>query len=161
MSEAPKTASLPAFLSRLSDEDAAQARVAAARIDALEREIGPPGWIERNMPALIVIGLALFAVGVGVFIAGIWGWFGLGGAVLLIAPFPVLFFVYLLSVRRQTRLDSAKMALNDKYFLPHGGVYFGGGGKVLLCTPPTPAEPNLRERVNAQYEAATRKRWWT
>ena len=81
MSE-PETLTLEAFLAGLADEDAAQARVAAARIDALEREIGPPGWIERNLMRLALAALALFVLGVGGLI-GVLGWvraiFGLGG----------------------------------------------------------------------------------
>ncbi len=34
---------LEEFLAGLAEEDGAEARVAAARIDALEREVGPPG----------------------------------------------------------------------------------------------------------------------
>jgi hypothetical protein len=76
---------------------------------------------------------------------------------------------YLLSVRGQTRLDDAKMALNEKHFLPHGGIYFGvsesnadgdGGGKVLLVKRPTAEEPDLRSKIQAQYDAAAKRRLW-
>ena len=157
-----KTASLAEFLARLSEAEAAEARAAAARIDALEREIGPPGWIERNLVPLVAVSAVMFALGLVGFFAGLAGWIGLGGVVLLLSAFPLLMFLYLLSVRGRTRLDDAKMALNEKHFLPHGGVYFGaaqGGGSVLLVERPKDAEPDLRAKVHAQYEAATKRRW--
>ena len=71
-----ETLTLEAFLAGLAEEDAAQARVAAARIDALEREVGPPGWIERNLTWLVAAALVLFAIGAG----GLFGIFGWGAS---------------------------------------------------------------------------------
>ncbi len=164
-----ETLTLEAFLARLPEEDAAQARVAAARIDALEREIGPPGWIERNLMRLVLAALALFVLGVGGLI-GVLGWvravFGLGGVTLMVAAFPALMLAYLWSVRGRTGADHEKMALNEKYFLPHGGLYFGaapgdsesGSGKVVRVDW-KPGEKNLREQVQARYDAATKRHW--
>ena len=163
MSE-PETLTLEAFLAGLEPEDAARARVAAARIDALEREIGPPGWIERNLMRLALAALVLFVLGVGGLI-GVLGWvramFGLGGVTLMVAAFPALMLAYLWSVRGRTRADHEKMTLNEGHFLPHGGIYFGAaneGGKVVRIDW-KPGEKNLREQVQARYDAATKTRW--
>ncbi len=159
-----ETLNLEAFLAGLADEDAAQARVAAARIDALERAIGPPGWIERNVVRLTVAALVLFALGVGGLI-GVLGWvraiFGLGGVTLMVAGFPALVLAYLWSVRGRTRADHEKMALNEKHFLPHDGFYFGarsGQGKVVRVDL-QPVDMNLREQVEARHAAAMKRRW--
>ncbi len=160
---------LEAFLAGLPDEDAAAARVAAAQIDALEHEAGPPGWIERNLIWLVAVSLVLFALGAGA-LFGVFAWgravFGLGGITLMVAAFPAVMLAYLLSVRGRTSADHDKMALNEAYFLPHGGVYFGadsgggsGGGKVTRVTPPKKVEMNLRERTMAQHKAATKRIW--
>jgi|GEM_PF-2671958 len=167
MTKARKTVDLATFLAGLPEADRAELRAAAARIAALEREIGLPGWIERHVIALGIATLVLFVIGLagllGVF-AGLRGIIGLSGVVVLVAAFPLLVAAYLWSVRGQTRLDREKMALNEIHFLPHGGVYFGAGaegaGKVLLVEPPQPGEPNLRERTMAAYEQATKRRWW-
>lgn len=163
----PRTVDLESFLAGLPEEDAAELRAAAAKIEALEREIGPPGRIERNVIALGIAALVLFLIGVAALVGlltGANGVIGLGGVVLLLAAFPLLVFAYLWSVRGQTRLDAAKMALNERHFRPHGGVYFGarsgGTGKVLLVAAPEPGEPNLRERTEALYGQATKRRWW-
>ena len=159
-----ETLTLEAFLAGLAEEDAARARVAAARIDALEREVGPPGWIERNLMRLALAALVLFLLGVGGLI-GVLGWvravFGLGGVTLMVAAFPALMLAYLWSVRRRTGADYDKMELNEKHFLPHGGYYFGasaGVGTVVRAQPKS-GEKNLREQVQARYEAATKRRW--
>ena len=155
---------LEAFLAALPEEDAARARVAAARIDALEREIGPPGWIERNLAPLALAALVLFAIGAGG-LFGIFGWgraiLGLAGVTLMVAAFPALMLTYLLSVRGRTQADHEKMKLNEKYFLPHGGLYFGtptGSGKIVRAERKS-GEKNLREQVQARYDAATKRRW--
>jgi hypothetical protein len=167
MAEARQTVDLATFLARLPEAERAEVRAAAARIEALEREIGPPGWIERHLIPLGVAALGLFALGIAGLIgvlAGLRGAIGLGGVVLLVSAFPLLVGAYLWSVRDRTRLDRAKMALNEAHFLPHGGVYFGARanreGKVLLVRRSEPGEPTLRERTLAQYEKATKRRWW-
>ena len=159
-----ETLTLEAFLAGLAEEDAAQARVAAARIDALEREVGPPGWIERNLTWLVAAALVLFAIGAGG-LFGIFGRgravFGLGGVTLMVAAFPALMLGYLLSVRGRTRADHETMVLNESHFLPHGGLYFGaadGLGKVVRVDW-KPGEKNLREQVQARYDAAIKRQW--
>ncbi|MHA1530302.1 MAG: hypothetical protein ACTSVG_14875 [Alphaproteobacteria bacterium] len=161
MSEAP---TLAAFLAGLGSDDAARARVAAERIDALERAIGPPGWIERNLLRLALAALVLFAIGAGG-LFGIFGWgravFGLGGVTLMVAAFPALMLAYLLSVRGRTRADHEKMVLNEDHFLPHGGLYLGaaeGSGKVVRVDRKL-GEKNLREQVQARYDAAIKRKW--
>ncbi len=159
-----ETLNLEEFLAGLAEEERAQARAAAARIDALEREIVPPGWIERNLMRLALAALVLFALGVGGLI-GVLGWvramFGLGGVTLMVAGFPALMLAYVWAVRGRTRADYEKMTLNEKHFLPHGGIYFGAaneGGKVVRIDW-KPGEKNLREQVQARYDAATKRRW--
>ena len=159
-----ETLKLEAFLAGLSDADAAKARAAAARIDALEREVGPPGWIERNLIWLAGAALVLFVIGAGG-LFGVFGWgravFGLGGVTLMVAVFPALMLAYLWTVRGRTAADHEKMALNESHFLPHGGLYFGAGhgeGKVVRVDW-KPGEKNLREQVRERYDAATKKKW--
>jgi hypothetical protein len=149
----------------LPDQDAAEARLAAARIDALERRIGPPRWIERNLIWLAVLALMLFVAGISALI-GVFAWgrdtFGLGGVTLMVSAFPALMFAYLISVRGQTRFDHEKMALNERHFLPHGGLYLGspqGPGKVVRADRWQAAEPNLRDRVEARHDAAAKRKW--
>lgn len=163
MTETRKTETLAAFLARLPDEDAAAARAAAAQIDAFERQIGPPGWIERNLLVLGTGAALLFVLGLVGFFLGLQGLVSLGTVVLPLSAMPVLVLAYLLSVRGRTRLDDAKMALNEKHFLGHGGIYFGapaGEGKVLRVKRPTAGEPDLRSKIQAQYDAAAKRRLW-
>ena len=158
---------LETFLAELPEEDAAAARRAAERIDTLERQVGPPGWLERNLISLALIALAFFVVGAGALI-GAFPWLrsviGIGGISVLVAGFPVLMFVYLMTVRGRTAVDREKMRLNDLHFLPHGGIYFRdagmrGPGFVLRIEPLKKGEPTLRERAEAQYAEATKRRW--
>ena len=158
---------LEAFLAALDDNAAEEARAAAGQIDALERTVGPPSWLERNLISLALIAMALFLAGTGALI-GLLPWLrsviGLSGVTLLVAVFPGLVLAYLISVKGRTAIDNKKMALNDKHFLPHGGVYFSAAGEgepgiVVRVDPPAKGEPTLRERVEAQYDAATKRRW--
>jgi hypothetical protein len=159
MADTPEKMGLETFLAALPEQDAVEARVAAARIDSLEREIGPPGWIERNMWPLAGGAFLLFILGM-VFLIGIFAWgrtvLGLGGVVLLICAFPALMLAYLWSVRGRTAADHEKMALNEKYFLPHQGIYFGGGTVVRVNW--TKRELNLREQVEARHAEVTKRR---
>jgi hypothetical protein len=161
----PETQSLEEFLAGLPDEDAANAQVAAARIDELEREAGPPGWIERNLIWLVAVSLVLFVIGAGA-LFGVFAWgrvvLGLGGITIMVGAFPAVMLTYLLSVRGRTGADHEKMALNEAHFLPHGGLYFGGNGgtgKVTRVSPPKKTEINLRDRTMALHKDATRQNW--
>ncbi|HUS53260.1 MAG TPA: hypothetical protein VMY41_04545 [Thermohalobaculum sp.] len=165
MKNTRESTDLETFLASLPDAEAAEARVAAARIDALENLVGPPNWIERNLVLLAVVTLGLFVTGVTGLI-GVFAWgretLGLGGVTLMVSAFPTLVFAYLFSVRGQTRFDHAKMALNERHFLPHGGLYFGtpsGSGKVVRVDPPKTGEPTLREQIEAQHHAASTRKW--
>lgn len=166
MAAARKTVDLATFLSGLPEADRSELAAVAARIEALEREVGAPGWIERHLIMLGLAALVLFALGLAAIagvVAGLGETIGLGGAVLMLAAFPALVLAYLLAARGRTRVDDAKQVLNERHFVPRGGVYFGatgGAGKVLLVDPSGPKEMNLRERTQAQYEAATKRRWW-
>ena len=160
------TVPLEAFLAELPPGEAAEARAAAARIDALERRIGPPGWLERHRAGLGLGALALFTAGLALFIARAVGVGGMPGPALLVpmlAAFPALALGYLWSVRGRSRLDREKMVLNETHFLPHGGVYFGardGGARVLRVEPPAAEAPNLRERAERLHAEVTHRRWW-
>lgn len=164
-SDPDKAVALETFLLELPEAEAAGVRTAAARIDEIERRIGPPNWIERNLSTLVIATLALFTLGVAAFAglaAGLGGLFGLGGIVLLLAAFPLLVLVYAWSVRGRTALDGEKMALNHEHFLPRRALYFGarqGGGKVIRIEV-DPLGPNLRQRTEALYRASINRRWW-
>lgn len=157
---------LEAFLAVLPAEEAAEARRAANEIDALEREIGPPGWLERHLAGLGLIALLLFTAGVLLLAglaAGVLRGIGFVIVVPLIAVFPALMLAYVWSVRGRTRLDRQKMELNEHHFLPRGGVYFGerdGERLIMRVKPPEKSAPNLRERAEALHAEATRRRWW-
>ncbi len=165
MTARPDPVSLESFLAELPEASATELRAVAATIDALERSVAPPNWIERNLATLVIAGLALFALGIASFaalIAGSGGLFGLGGVVLMVAAFPALVLCYAWSVRGRTALDREKMALNARHFLPHGAIYFGahgGQGKVVRL-PAAVDAPNLRQRTEALYRRATPRRWW-
>lgn len=157
---------LEAFLARLPEDAAAEARAAARKIDALEREIGPPRWLERNLVGFGLGALLLFTLGILLLAgraAGLLRFVELFVVVPLLAVFPALVLAYLWSVRGRTRLDHEKMGLNERYFLPHGGVYFGtrdGTRKVIRVEPRAEDAPTLREKAEKLHAEATKRRWW-
>ena len=161
-----ETIPLEAFLAELPEAEAEEARLAARRIDALEREIGEPGWLERNLVGFGLGALVLFSVGVVLLIlraTGAVAFAGLGLVVPLLAVFPLLVLAYMWTVRGRTRLDREKMELNERHFLPHGGAYFGardGTRRVMRVEPRREDEPTLRERAERLHAEATRRRWW-
>lgn len=160
------TIPLEAFLAVLPESEAAEVRAAAHRIDALEREIGPPNWLEQNLVGFGLGTLMLFTAGLALLAlraAGLIAFVGLGMVMPLLAAFPALVLAYLWSVRGRTRLDREKMDLNDRHFLPHGAVYFGdedGNRLVMRVEPPAEGPPTLRERTERLHAQATRRRWW-
>ena len=167
MTEHGERVGLDAFVAALPEADAAAVRAAAAQIDALEREVGPPGWIERNLIPLAGFTFAMLVVGVVALVSnagGLRDTLGPGGLTLLLAAFPALIFAYLLAVRERTRLDKEKMALNETHFLPRGGIYFGsrgGTGEVVRISRPVKPQPDLRiptlrDEIEATYRAVTR-----
>ena len=153
------------FLAGFAAEEAATLRRAAERIDAIEREIGPPGWIERHLGRLMLGAFGLFMLGVILLfrlaVSG-GGFLWLTAVVLLLAAFPALSFAYLWSVRRRTAADHEKMALNERHFLPRGAVYFGprDGQRVVLRVSIGKDAPTLKERTERLHAEATRRRWW-
>ena len=161
-----ETIPLEAFLAELPEPEAEEARVAARQIDALEREIGAPGWLERHLVGLGLGTLLLFTAGVVLLVlraTGLVGFAGLELVVPLLAAFPALVLAYLWSVRGRTRLDREKMELNDRHFLPHGGAYFGardGHRRVMRVEPPREDAPTLKEKAERLHAEATRRRWW-
>ncbi len=127
---ANRSMSLEAFLENLPQEEAANARVAAARMDELERSIDGLRDIEhRFMPYAIFSGVLFIIATVTVFgmhpVLGearrIMGEVGLAA---MLGALPALVIVYGFRVRERTRADSATLKLNNAHFLPHGGLYF-------------------------------------
>lgn len=161
-----QTIPLEAFLAVLPPDEAAQARASAARIDALERQIGPPGWLEQHLMGLGLGALVLFTLGVLLLAGravGLVGAIGSGAVVPMLAAFPALVLAYVWSVRGRTRLDREKMDLNERHFMPHGGIYFGARGgtrTVMRVERSEKPEPTLRDRAHALHAEATRRRWW-
>lgn len=157
---------LEAFLAELPPADAEEARLAARRIDALEREIGGPGWLERNLVGFGLGALLLFSAGVVLLVlraGGLVAFAGIGVVMLLLAAFPALVLAYLWSVRGRTRLDREKMDLNERHFLPRGGAYFGardGSRRVMRVEPRREEPPTLKEKTERLHAEATRRRWW-
>lgn len=163
---AAQTIPLEAFLAVLPADEAAEVRAAARRIDALERKTGPPGWFERHLAGLGLAALLLFTLGV-LLLAGLAAGVLAGFGVLLVPPllgaFPALMLCYVWSVRGRTRIDREKMALNERHFLPRGGVYFGerDGRHLVTCVKPRQnCEPTLRDRAHALHAEATRRWRW-
>lgn len=128
-----KTVDLEAFLEHLDEEDAAQIRAAAARIDELEHAAQRIGASDRQF-------LIMFAIaGLMVLLAAVMmlGDFQLltGGytnataliALLLAGSFPALVLIYSLRMRERTRLDDRKFEIIETYFLPYDAIYLPPG----------------------------------
>lgn len=124
---------LEEFLAELPEEDAANARAAAARIDELEyaaQRIGRSD--QRFMKLFALAGICTVAAVVAGISAG--GTFRGGGtgltdlAILLLASaFPVMVLVYSLKMSERTKLDRRKFEIIETYFLPHDAIYLPPG----------------------------------
>lgn len=113
------------FLARLDDVSAAEARVAAARIDELSRIGNSMEGVERQFlwPA---------AVAALAFLAGLWfllvpGTVSPFVTVICLGALPATVVIYGLRVMSRTQADRAAEDLNRRHFLPHGGIYFAEG----------------------------------
>ncbi len=124
---------LDEFLGGLSDEAAAQARVAAAKIDRLEQTTDAYRGVEAKYTAPFLVSVILFVAAI-VLLFDVGGLFAdmrniLGGLGLtaMAAALPISAVVYVFHVRGRTRADREKMDLNRAHFIPHGGIYFSRG----------------------------------
>ena len=126
----PNRESLTAFLARLDTEESAHARAAAEAIDELEKRTFPVRGIERQLLPYFCAAAVAFVVGLILFFAGKDSFFGLFkemdnlGITLLLIWLPILICYYAFRVRWRTRADARAFELNQRYFLPHGGIYF-------------------------------------
>ena len=128
----------------------------ADRLRLCRVETFPDGPGGRAVEVQVVCGAPNARTG----LIGVFAWgrdlLGLSGVTGLVAAFPALMMAYLWSVRGRTAADHEKMALNEKHFLPHQGVYFGGGAVVRVNW--TKRELNLREQVEARHAEVTKRR---
>ena len=134
----PQRVTLAGFLDKLGNEDASQAKAAAEAIDELERQAYPVRGIEQQLMPLFGITGVAFVLGLIVFILGALGTLSsLSGfyrlaTPLLLGALPTLAVYYAFRVRKRSRADARSFDLNQKHFIPHGGIYF---------PPPGPGEP--------------------
>lgn len=136
---------LDRFLAGLDEAAAAEARVAAARIDRLALVGDRMEGIERRYLPWAAGGAVLFAI-------GLWllfdpriqpGWLMLA---LLLAVLPATGLGYAWAVAPRTRADRSAERLNRAHFLPHGGLYFPRGQRPAAVVrvdwaPPAPEPP--------------------
>jgi len=123
--------SLEAFLERIDDEVAvSEARVAAAKMDALERSIDDVRDLEQQYAWLAIAAAVAFVAGAvivlfpGETMATVYQIVGPFGVVMLLGGVPLLGLIYGLKVRHRSYVDLNKIALNRKHFVPYGGYYF-------------------------------------
>lgn len=124
---------LETFLDGLSEEDAANARAAAARIDEIEHAAQRIGGSDKKFMKLF--GLAGITTMVAAYLAlGGYHMFQGGQAhfadvviLLMASAFPVLVLVYSLKMNERTKLDRKKFEIIEAYFLPHDAIYLPAG----------------------------------
>lgn len=124
---------LETFLEGLSEEDAANARAAAARIDEIEHAAQRIGQSDRQFIKLF--GLAGITTLIAAYLAlGGYPMFQGGQAhfadvviLLMASAFPVLVLVYSLKMNERTKLDRKKFEIIEAYFLPHDAIYLPAG----------------------------------
>ncbi|MEO1719395.1 MAG: hypothetical protein AAFR23_04100 [Pseudomonadota bacterium] len=137
---------LETFLSGMSDEAAGAARVAAHKMDRLERSIDDIRDIEWRYMWVGVIAAVLFIAGAfvvlypGETVAPIFQALGPMVLTLMIVGLGLVIIVYGAVVRRRSAADEEKQALNREHFVPHDAYYFppempGEIGRVVRFTP--------------------------
>ena len=148
----PERIPLPAFLARLSDEDAGHARVAAETMDELESRAFPLRGVEQRLAPYFYVACVAFVLGLLIFIGGdnfffgLFSWIDSLGVTLLLSGLPLLGFYYAFRVRNRTQADASAFELNQKHFMPHNAIYFPAGGPgeqpwVILIDPDTGYKP--------------------
>ncbi|MEM1307660.1 MAG: hypothetical protein AAGG99_09050, partial [Pseudomonadota bacterium] len=130
----------------LAAEQAGPARVAAHRMDQLERSIddvrdieGRYSWVGWLAGALFIAASAVVLFP-GETMAPV---FGLLGPLILTAMsvgLGLVIIIYGAVVRRRSEADAEKQALNREHFVPHDAYYFppeqiGTRGRVVRFTP--------------------------
>ena len=135
----PERVSLVDFLSGLDDAAAAEARVAAARIDELARTGNAMEGVERRYLPWAIVGAILFVAGIVLFFMP--GTVPRIVTIACIAALPVVAVTYGLHVMPRSRADAAAEDLNLRHFLPHGGIYFAAGDRpaCVVRVPPQQA----------------------
>lgn len=130
----PERISLATFLSRLGTDESSHAKAAAEAIDELEERSNPVRGIEQQLKPLFiasalafVFGLALFVIGRNAF-QGVFTNIHSLAVTVLLGALPTLFTYYAFRVRNRSRADAQSFDLNQKYFIPHGGIYFPASG---------------------------------
>ncbi len=124
---------LETFLESLPEEDAANARAAAERIDELERAAQRIGESDRRYvklfagAILLALAAAYMALGGADLFLGGTGVFGDVAVLAMAAVFPVLVVVYSLRMRERTKIDQQKFRIIEICFLPWDGIYFPPG----------------------------------
>lgn len=144
---------LETFLAGLSEESAAEARAAAARIDDLARTGNALEGVERRfMPAAMISGLA-FLVGIYLFLVP--GTAPRLVTIACLAALPLTALFYTIRVRPRTAADRDAEHLNVQYFLPNGGLYFAAGpGPACVVRVPS------QTHVLAPAKITKKDIWW-
>lgn len=122
MSNAGEKVSLNVFLADLTDDAAAEAKTAAAKIDELARVGHAMHGIEDRFKPYAIAAGALFVLGLVLFFLPdvINRWFSF----LCLIALPGICAVYAFRTRERTWADKDIDEFNKKHFLPHGGIYF-------------------------------------
>ncbi len=163
MSKAGEKVDLTAFLSDLPVEAAAEARIAAAKIDDLARVGETMAGIEirfkpyaKGAGAMFVLGLVLFFLPDFV---NRWISF------LCLIALPGICAVYAFKTRERTWADKDIEDLNKAHFLPHGGIYFpvsdtpAGVVRVDYMAPPAEPSPGTYPKDPRKPENYPGSRW--
>ncbi|MFQ5625621.1 MAG: hypothetical protein ACE5FM_03090 [Methyloligellaceae bacterium] len=157
-----KTIDLETFLESLPEEDAANARAAAARIDELERTAQRIGKSDRRY-VILFAGAVLLALAAAVMALGGYDLFSSGNAgygdmaVLVMAgALPLLVLIYSLRMRERTKIDRQKFQIIETCFMPYDGIYFPPGPErekgMVSISPGAKAwrKPNTKDVKKAQ-----------
>lgn len=137
---------LDEFLASIDPELAASARVAAVRMDDLERSIDQVRDIEVRYWWVAAIAACLFLLGTivvlvpGQYTAPIYAILGPFLITIMICSLGIVGLVYGYLVRDRSNVDDEKFELNREHFVPHNAYYFpseipDAAGRVVRYTP--------------------------
>lgn len=157
---------LETFLKDLSEEEAANARAAAARIDELEHAAQRIGMSDRSYIKLFVAACicTLVAIILSFTVSEMFhgGTIGLLDVIILLlaSAFPALVFFYSFKMNERTKLDRQKFDIIETYFLPHDAIYLPPGpdrarGVVAIST-----ESGGWERAPEPKEKVRKPGWY-
>ena len=163
MSNAGEKVSLETFLRDLTEEEAAQARTAAAKIDDLARVGHALGAIEDRFKRYAIGAGIVFVIGLVLFfmptLVNRWV------AFFCLSALPGLCAVYAWKTRERTWADSDIEKLNKRHFLPHQGLYFprsetpAGVVRVEYTPPPAKPPPGTYPKDPRKPENQVGSRW--